>query len=642
MTLARAVLLPLQCSPIRPNRCMPSRIHRLPSVLVDRIAAGEVVDRPASVIKELVENSLDAGADHIIVETTAGGLDSILIIDNGSGISFDQLPLAIERHATSKITDLRDLEQILTYGFRGEALAAIASVSYLELHSSAANSGEGGKIRSRGGQLQGHEPAAPIQGTSVLVQELFYATPARKKFLKSQKAEDIAVHREILRLALARPGVHIEYRRDGKDVLNVPAETDLLSRISRIYGPEFAAQLLPVHEQRDSLTLSGFIGNDRTYRTQTDRQFTTVNHRPVEIRNLSFFVRKSYGELMPEGGRPAFVLNLQVDTERVDVNVHPAKREVRLTDEALLHNLVLTACQRALFPEEPLPFLQSAPTSWKGNRPFPSISESPENTRQGRPQERASPLLYPLDEVLGAASTVRDAHATEIHSSPQSGEAEAVLPVRDDASFPAAADRFLPRRHYGVIFGTYILAEGDDEFYFIDQHTAHERVNYEKKRRELEERRFTRQLLLHPIALHFDRTEIDSILEVAGSLADAGFVIESLGPEQLVLREAPDFLEPGEEVDVVKRTIQRLSEGEDLVRVYDEYAARKACRASIKKNDRIAPALISEILRDLARCEQPSRCPHGRPTILRLTRSELDQMFLRTGFAKRIEERFPA
>lgn len=586
------------------------------------------MDRPASVIKELVENSLDAGATHIVVETTAGGLDSILIADNGGGIPFDQLPLAVERHATSKITVLDDLEQILTYGFRGEALAAIASVSYLELHSCAVGSGEGGKICTRGGELLSHEPAPPIQGTSVLVQELFYATPARKKFLKSQKAEDAAVHREVLRLSLARPAIHFEYRRDGKEALNLPPDHDLLSRISRIYGPDFAAQMLPVREGREHIALTGFIGNDRTYRTQADRQFTTVNHRPVEIRNLAFFIRKAYGDLLPDGGRPVFFVDLEVDTRRVDVNVHPTKREVRLTDEALLHNLVLTACQRSLFPEEPLPFLQSAPSSWKGGQVTPSPAESPTAFTSASssaaspwtpPGHAASPMLYPIDEVLGAASTVRESHITDT-----------------DAT---SAERFLPRRHFGVIFGTYILAEGDDEFYFIDQHTAHERVNYEKKRRELEERRFQRQLLLHPIPLHFDRQEIESILEVANSLADAGFVIEALGPEQLVLRETPDFLEPGEEEEVVKRTIRRLREGEDLVRVYDEYAAMKACRASIKRNDRIAPALISEILRDLARCEQPSRCPHGRPTMLRLTRSELDHMFLRTGFAKSIQER---
>ncbi|WP_078123246.1 DNA mismatch repair endonuclease MutL [Leptonema illini] len=630
-----------------PNGTMAG-IRKLPSVLVDRIAAGEVVERPASVVKELVENSIDAGATHVIVETQAGGMQSILIRDNGSGIPFDELPLAVERHATSKIESLDDLEHILSYGFRGEALAAISSVSYLEIRSTHAGADTGGLLRARGGTIEEHRIDAPTEGTGIHVQELFYTTPARRKFLKSERSEDTAIHKELLRLAFAAPELHLEYYRDGKPIFNLPSDNDLRSRIATVYGPDFAARLLYVEERRDALVLTGFIGDDRSYRSQADRQFTTVNRRPVEIRHLPFFVRKAYGELIPEGGKPIFFLNLEVDSTRLDVNVHPTKKEVRLTDEALLHGLIMAACQRALFPDTPLPFLRGKsddesryvtdePGS-QGSSPFLSADSSggfPSSYQPGSPsqadrtaafreqlREGASPapLLYPVDELLSAGMSVRE---------------ERAYPVRPPET--TAKRSFVPIRHFGVIFGTYILAEGENEFYLIDQHTAHERINFEKKRRELEARRFQRQILLHPIALDYDAQEAEQILSQQERLLQAGFVLEELGPGQLVLREAPDFLEPGEEKELVEHAIERLSGGEDLVRVYDEYAAMKACKASVKKNDILSPEIISGILRQLGECEQPSRCPHGRPTVLRFTRAELDRLFLRTGFGKQID-----
>jgi DNA mismatch repair protein MutL len=611
-------------------------IRKLPSLLIDRIAAGEVVERPASVVKELVENSIDAGASHIIVETVAGGMQSILVRDNGHGIPFEELPLAIERYATSKIESLEDLEQIHSYGFRGEALAAISSISYLEIRSTHAGAVTGGLLRARGGTIEEYRIDAPMEGTGILVQELFYTTPARRKFLKSERTEDMAIHKELLRLALAVPSLHLEYYRDRKLIFNLTPDHNLLSRIAAVYGSDFAARLLYVEEQNENLSLSGFIGDDRSYRTAADRQFTTVNRRPVEIRNLPFFVRKAYGELIPDGGKPIFFLHLEVDSKRLDVNVHPAKKEVRLTDEALLHGLIMTACQRSLFPDTPLPFLRGkkrseisdsgsslqadTSTGFLATHHSGPLAETDQNASLLRKGASPAPLLYSVDEILSAGMTVREKQG---------------YPVRkaEDRSHRS----FVPIRHFGVIFGTYILAEGEDEFYLIDQHTAHERINFEKKRRELEDRRFQRQILLHPIPLQYDAVEAEQILARQERLLQAGFLIEELGPGQLVLREAPDFLEPGEERGLVEHAIERLSHGEDIVRVYDEYAAMKACRASVKKNDVLSPEIISDILRQLGECEQPARCPHGRPTVLCFTRAELDRMFLRTGFGKQID-----
>ncbi len=598
---------------------MPA-IRKLSSVLVDRIAAGEVIERPASVVKELVENSIDAGANHVIVETQAGGMQSILVRDNGSGIPFDQLPLAVERHATSKIGSIDDLDHILSYGFRGEALAAISSVSYVEIRSTHTGADTGGLLRCRGGSIEEHVIDAPAEGTTILVQELFYATPARRKFLKSERSEDAAIHKELLRLAFSVPELHLEYYRDGKAILQLPPDNDLIGRIGSVYGNDVASRLLYVEEKRDALTVSGYIGNDRFYRSQPDRQFVMVNRRPVEIRNVPFFVRKAYGELIPDGGKPVFFLHFEVDSTRLDVNVHPAKKEVRLSDEPSLHSILMAACHRALFPDTPLPFLRNTTEPMAETKQ--SLSSDAAFRQQLRQGSSPAPLLYPVDELISAGMPVRE---------------ERSFAVRQEEPVEEVKQSFVPLRHFGVIFGTYILAEGEDEFYLIDQHTAHERINFEKKRRELEERRFQRQILLHPIPLDYDEQECEQILSQSDRLLDAGFVLEELGPGKLVLREAPDFLEPGEEKEIVEHAIARLSGGEDLVRVYDEYAAMKACKASVKKNDILSPEVISTVLRQLGQCEQPSRCPHGRPTILRFTRAELDRLFLRTGFGKKMD-----
>ena len=608
--------------------------------MVDRIAAGEVIERPASVVKELVENSIDAGASHIVVSTTAGGLDSILVQDNGTGIAFDELPTALMRHATSKINQLEDLEHIFSYGFRGEALAAISSISLIEIRSTDTSAGadqkdqQGGFIRSRGGTVELHQIDAPSKGTTIHIQDLFYTTPARRKFIKSERAEDAAIYKEMIKLAVAAPEIHFEYFKDEKQVFNLTADANVINRISAIFGPELCSHLLYIEEQSGPLTLTGYIGDDRTYRRQSDRQFLAVNRRPVEIRHVPFFVRKAYHELIPDGGKPVFFLHLEADSARLDVNVHPAKKEVRLTDESLLHNLIMTAAQRALFPDQPLPFLQSkashefAPQSagtasvnpqynyftslHDSTTRLPSQASQPTYTA---PTGNSSPLLYPTDALLSSTKNETSYTVQEKHGS---------------------SSEFVPLRHFGIIFGTYILAEGDDEFYIIDQHTAHERINFEKKRRELESRRFERQILLHPIALDYNAAEAESILAQSDQLKDAGFVIEAMGTGKIVVREVPDFLEPGEEKELVEHAIERLTTGEPLIRVYDEYAAMKACKASIKRNDFVSPEIISTILRQLGQCEQPSRCPHGRPTVMRLSRSQLDQMFLRTGFAKSI------
>lgn len=615
------------------------RIQRLPPVLVDRIAAGEVIDAPYSVIKELVENSLDAGATRIVIETRAAGADLIHVEDNGAGIHAEDLPASLERHATSKISNLEDLETILSFGFRGEALAAIASVSHIAIRSRRADAKLGALIESRGGDIERNEAAACNPGAVIQVRDLFYATPARRKHLKSERTENIRIYQQILRLALARPDVQFIYKRDDKEFLNLPAVGDLRDRIAAIYQSKLERYLQPVEAESGGLRLHGYVAGPEYHRANRDGQFQFINGRSVEIRNFSYLVRKAYGELLPPGAHPYFFLFLDIDPARVDVNVHPAKREVRLLDESLLHGLVVNSIARVLRPNSPLSFsgfssLDHAPRvrhnyepaasdqSILIEQPFSAGGEAYEIQPAAR-RDMSWSALAP-GEILDESGEIL---APDVSRASQTSHASGAASADDAADSRGRA--FLPRRHFGVIFGAYILAEGDDGLYIIDQHTAHERINYEKMRSKMEALRSQRQPLLHPFTIDCLPDELRSILERRAELLESGFLIEEFGPRSYIVREVPGYLEPGGEQEVMVHLIHRILEGETGVRLYDEYAAMKACKASIKRNDYVSGPVLSDILQELAACENPSRCPHGRPTMIKITPDELDRLFYR-------------
>lgn len=602
------------------------KIAKLSGVIIDRIAAGEVVDSPASVVKELTENSIDAGADKIVIETSGGGLERIVIDDNGSGISPQDLPLSVERHATSKVKDIEDIQNVTSYGFRGEALAAVSSVSHMQIRAGNPENpaGPSSVLVSRGGNVLSVEQDMPRKGTAIIVEELFYATPARKKFLKSERTENKKIGIELMKLGLANPGVTIEYVRDSKTVYRWPATLSITERISQIFSGSFSAGLLTVPvEEYGSLKLHGLISDHDSFRASRDRQFGFVNGRPVDIKNLSFFVKKAYGELCPSASHPAWFLFLEADLSRVDVNVHPAKKEVRLLDEASLFQLVQYALKPVLFPDEPLPFSEGGFLS-AGTKPASHMAQ----TVTGK-QDRHDTGHLAFGKNVTGVSQIHELSET-VREQPVS-DYSAVIEEKSGNPAQAAPpkSRFLPLRHFGVVFGTYILAEAEDGLYIIDQHTAHERVNYERKRKELEQRKNQTQILLHPVILDFTVDETEEIIQNTQSLADSGFIVEQISPQSVALREVPEYIDPGSEKELLMHIIQRLTDGEKDVRVYDEYAAMKACKASIKRNDMVSGSVISQILHELSECEDPSRCPHGRPTMVKLTMEQLDRIFHR-------------
>ncbi len=585
------------------------RIRRLPSIVIDRIAAGEVIESPSSVVKELAENALDAGATRLRVETAGGGLDLLVVEDNGSGIVFDELPDAIERHATSKIGSLEDIESILSYGFRGEALASIASVSLLEIQSRPPDEAVGGVLESRAGTVTRHERSAGGPGTVIRVRDLFFATPARKKFIKSEKAENLKIFRELRKIALASPGIEIHYVRDGQEHLHYPARASLKERILDVFPGEAADRWLPVEAAHDGVQLSGFISTPDAVRSNRDNQLTFVNGRCIEFKYLSYLLKKGYGDLIPHGMHPSAVLFFTIPPDLIDVNVHPAKKEIRFLDENRIQGLTIRAVQRAL-SSGPVIFSQQTLDRNFKEVPGPRVSE-PASWNSGEARSEEISLLEPARHI----------RVEETHS--------AAIELRRDPQKPVIdLPHFL--RQMGVIFGTYILAEAEDGLYLIDQHTAHERVNYEKKRRQLAELRGKRQPLLHAAVVRLSPDEMHAMETHGGALLEAGFLVEPIGRDSCAVREVPAYMDAGEEGDVLRHTLQRVLDGEQTIHIFDEYAAMKACKASIKRNDSVGGHVLADILKDLMECDDPTRCPHGRPTMVKISREAMDRLFMRS------------
>lgn len=594
-----------------------NRIQRLPSIVIDRIAAGEVIEGPSSVVKELLENAVDAGATSVQLHTKTAGMDEVLVQDNGKGVLFADLPAALERHATSKIKSLEDVERILSFGFRGEALASIASVSLIEIQSNTAGAEIGGRIESRGGEPGRVERVVCAEGTRVRVRDLFYATPARKKFIKSERTENQKILKEVRRLALAHPAVSVQWIRDGEEYMNLKGG-QAFERVLAVMSSESPDQWMEISAREEGISLQGWISSPEIKKSNRESQYVFVNGRWFEMKYLAYLLKQAYGELMPHGFYPAAVLYLQIDPASVDVNVHPAKKEVRFIEESRIHSLIIRSIQRRL-AAAPVAYSNEAlarrfiPSSNPDVAPGAAHLKSHSDNQE----DQASHEMH-LDQLRPEQLRVGPVYPSPAFSNePHGGSA---------AGFPAPA----ALRQLGVVFGTYILAEGEDGLYLIDQHTAHERVNYERKRAQFADLSKRTQPLLQAIPLNLPLEEISALQESEDILQNAGFEIDVIGAQSAALRAVPAFVEPGTEAETLRYLIQRILDGETTIHIFDEYAAMRACKASIKKNDRIPQEILAHILEDLLKCEDPSRCPHGRPTMIRISRDSLDRMFLRS------------
>ncbi len=626
-----------------------ARIELLSPRLANQIAAGEVVERPASVIKELLENSLDSGARRIDVEVEQGGVKLLRVRDDGSGIASDDLPLALARHATSKIRDLEDLERVMSLGFRGEALASISSVARLTLTSRTREAEQAWQVETEGRDMAPRvQPAAHPVGTSVEVRDLFFNTPARRKFLKTEKTEFDHLQEVIKRLALARFDVGFHLRHNGKSILSLHEAHDDVARARRvasICGPGFLEQALPIEVERNGLHLWGWVGLPTFSRSQADLQYFFVNGRAVRDKLVAHAVRQAYRDVLFNGRHPTFVLFFEVDPAVVDVNVHPTKHEVRFRDGRMVHDFLYGTLHRALAdvrPEDQLPSATAAeplarPTGLQAGEFGPQGEmRLAANLLEQQQQEPAS-RGYSSGAGAGYQYVPRPAQPMPTAET-QAAYREFYAPLPQAAGAPTPSlpegQGDIPPLGYALaqLKGIYILAENAQGLVLVDMHAAHERIMYERLKIAMASEGLSGQPLLVPESIAVSQREADCAEEHAVWFQRLGFELQRLGPESLAIRQIPALLKQAEANRLVHDVLADLMEygTSDRIQAHlNELLGTMACHGAIRANRRLAIPEMNGLLRDMENTERSGQCNHGRPTWTQMGLDDLDKLFLR-------------
>jgi DNA mismatch repair protein MutL len=588
-------------------------IRRLPETLINRIAAGEVVERPASAVKELVENALDAGARRISISLMNGGIDGIEVADDGHGMAPDQLRLAIERHATSKLPD-GDLAAIATMGFRGEALPSIGSVATLSLTSRPAGA-DGWQLVVDNGRITHDAPASAAPGTLARVSGLFFAVPARRKFLKSPRSELGACLDHLRRLAMARPDVGFRLVHEGRRLLDLPPQPDTgptatLARLAAIIGPDFAANAVAVDLDREGIILGGLAGLPTYNRGIADHQYLFVNRRPVKDRMLVGALRGAYQDLLARDRHPVAALFLDVPAEFVDVNVHPAKTEVRFREAAQVRGLIVSGLRRALDTagHRASTRMASAALSAFHAEPFVPTASAPDAAVAAFALAEPPRLFSELPPAFPPAFAPRDQ----------------VAPTAPPATqFPLGAAR-------GQVAATYIVAETDDALILVDQHAAHERLTLERMNRALAGGAVPAQALLDPVIVELDEIAAERIAARAEQLAELGLVVDAFGPGAIAVRATPALLGTcdvrGLIVDLAD-DLAAFGAALSLKERLDAVAATMACHGSVRAGRQLSLAEMNALLREMEATPHSGQCNHGRPTWVRLAKTDIEKLF---------------
>ena len=589
-------------------------IKLLEKKVADKIAAGEVVDRPLSVVKELVENSIDAGADAVVVEIKKGGKTYIRVSDTGCGINADEVTTAFKRHATSKITEAEDLDSIQTLGFRGEALASIAAVSRTELITKTADAKTGTSITVEGGETAGISAIGCDGGTTVIVRDLFYNVPARYKFMKSDSAEAGLITEFVSQMTLAYPYIRFKLINNEAVQFLTQGRGDRYSSILTIYSKDIGKSLVPVEYENGEMKLSGYVSNVGESRNSRKNQIFFVNGRVVSSKVMDTAVKNAYKERLFMGRFPIAFLFLEVKPDTLDVNIHPNKKEIRFDDEKSVELFVTEAIKQALATKEAAPTVNIAEI--KPEKPVskaPAAEEprpEPEKVIVTEKPEKSSQLN--IKELL---STMRE--ESEIR--------ENTGIIKPAVSRPFEFSTLIIK---GSVFATYIIAEDEADMYLIDQHAAHERIFYEKLIKQFESEEKLHQPVLMPAIFTLPVTVTGE--QWINVLFNMGYTIEPFGERTYRITEIPMFMELSEAEDFVKDFISSIDEETDLKsqKTLDKIAS-KACKSAVKGNDNLNDAEIAQLIKDLAACENPFSCPHGRPTFIKLGRYQIERMFKR-------------
>ncbi|MFP5439917.1 MAG: DNA mismatch repair endonuclease MutL [Gammaproteobacteria bacterium] len=609
-----------------------SRIQVLHPRLANQIAAGEVVERPASVVKELLENAIDAGATRVDIAIEEGGVRLVRVRDNGLGIGRDDLPLALARHATSKIGELDDLEAIATLGFRGEALASIASVSRLTLTSSNDETGAGWQVTAEGRDMTASvSAAAHARGTTVEMRDLFFNTPARRKFLRAEKTEAGHIEDTVRKLALSHFRVGFSLSLNDRAVLTLkPADTpqEMQRRVAQICGTPFVENAVPMDVSHAGLRLWGWLGLPTFSRAQPDLQYFYVNGRMVRDRVLTHAVRQAFADVLFGGRHPAYVLYLELDPATVDVNVHPTKHEVRFRDQRLVHDFLFRTLHRVI--ADLRPDTQQSPARVDTVAAVPG--SAPVQSSFGLPEARVE-SLSPYQPAAAVATGVA---MRNTFASPGVGERSLAEP----ASLPSGstAQGETPPLGYALaqLHGVYILAQNAQGLVLVDMHAAHERITYERLKCAYDEQAVASQPLLVPVSVAVGDREADVADEHAELFARLGFGIERAGPETLLVREIPALLASAASAQSVPQLVRDVladlrehGSSSRMAQTRDELLATMACHGSVRANRLLTVPEMNALLRDMEATERSGQCNHGRPTWTQLSMQDLDRLFLR-------------
>lgn len=624
-----------------------SRIHQLPEQLINQIAAGEVVERPASVVKELMENSLDAGANRIEVDLQTGGKRLIRVRDNGAGMRAEELALALSRHATSKIASLQDLERVGSLGFRGEALPSIASVSRLVLTSRAAGEELGWQLESDGREVtEAPRPAPHPPGTSVEVNDLFFNTPARRKFLRTDRTEFGHIHELVRRLGLSRFDFSLVLRHNDRDVVQLTAgddQDDAERRLARLLGREFVEHALHVDMEAAGLRLTGWIGLPTFSRSQPDLQYLYVNGRMVRDRMAGHAIRRAYHDVLFKDRFPAYVLYLQVDPGQVDVNVHPAKSEVRFRDGRLIYDFLHRNLRQVLEGVRPVHAAAPAPRPAGVTRSHEIHAPAVDAWSPQAPTPRQGSMRFAVEEAR-ALYADQPGHMPPLEPQAETGSTSENQTGR--VSVPRPAERAHPRPlpedsaadgpplGYAVaqVHGVYIIAQNAHGMVMVDMHAAHERIVYERMKSDMLEHGVAGQPLLVPVSLAVSTREADIAEEHLEAFRRLGLEVDRAGPETLLVRQVPVLLQNADVAALVRDVLADLGSHGDPSRVQDavnHVLATMACHGSVRAHRRMSLPEMNALLRDMENTPNSGQCNHGRPTWTQLDMDELDRLFLR-------------
>lgn len=616
-----------------------SRIRLLPEIVASQVAAGEVVERPASVVKELVENSIDAGAQSIEVGIQRGGMSRIRVVDDGCGMDRDDALLSLERHATSKIASTADLTAITTLGFRGEALPSIASVSRFRLTTRQSGAIVGTEIVVNGGRIETVRDGGEAPGTQIEVRSLFYNVPARRKFLRSETTETRNIEHQFSLQALAHPGIGFSLVRDEKVVMQLPPTLSLRDRIRDLYGPELVSDLLEISErERRAVRVRGWIGRAGVSRQTRAQQFVFVNGRAIEAGILSTALREGYHTALMRGQFPVTFLFIDLDPQEVDVNVHPAKREVRFRDPVKIRETIVQAVQRTLESDRIGWQRKFSPPIPAGGKPTPGESmptTSPATVRPVAGTPQMSPQGWPgQPDVINVSHSLPVEQTTLSRPPIESGGSSNQLQT---AQFdrPYLTPQPTPQRDQqfqiiGVLNRLYVLMENSDGLVLVDQHAAHERILFEELRRRMEEQGVPSQRMLLPQIFSLPPRDAEWVERNVATLQKMGIGIESFGGNSFRVDTLPAFLEVADAADFLRRVIDELkmtSRSSSPLRLGEDMIAKTVCRHAVKANDALRYLEIEKLIRDLLACDLPYCCPHGRPTMIQISHAELEKKF---------------